>query len=88
MSVHTRPQFQPQTVTASTTARINTSAIGGLFCTGAGVFTINGYNDQGVLTQIVSFTGVAGTWYDLPFFIGSNGGTVVTGVGATGTLAV
>jgi len=88
MSYHTRPQFQPLPVVASATAPINTPSIGGLFCTGAGTFTISGYNDQGVLTQVVSFTGVAGTWYDLPFFIGSRGGTIVTGAGAAGTLAV
>lgn len=87
MAGHNRPQFQPLAFVASSTAPIKTTAIGGLFCTGAGTFTINGYNDQGVLFQIVSFTGVAGTWYDLPFFIGANGGNIVTGAGATGTLA-
>ena len=87
MSAHTRPQFQPLVLVASVTTSINTTAIGGLFCTGAGTFTINGLDDQGVLRQIVSFTGAPNTWYDLPFFIGANGGNVVTGAGATGTLA-
>lgn len=87
MSAHNRPQFQPLALVASATTPINTTAIGGLLCTGAGTFTINGTTDQGVPFQVVSFTGVAGTWYDLPFFIGANGGNVVTGVGATGTLA-
>jgi S-formylglutathione hydrolase FrmB len=87
MAGHNRPQFQPLVLVASATTPINTPAIGGLFCTGAGTFTINGLNEQGVLTQIVSFAGIANTWYDLPFFIGSNGGNVVTGAGATGTLA-
>lgn len=87
MAGHTRPQFHPLPVAASATTPINTSAIGGLFCTGAGTFTINGTTDAGTPYVVVSFTGTANTWYDLPFFIGSNGGTIVTGVGATGTLA-
>lgn len=87
MAGHNRPQFQPLAVPASATTPINTSAIGGLFCTGAGTFTINGTDDKGSTYVVVSFTGAANTWYDLPFFIGINGGTIVTGAGATGTLA-
>ena len=87
MSLHTRPQFQPQQVEASTTAPIKSTSIGGFFCTGAGTVTINGTDDQGNSVVIVAFTGAANTWYDLPFYIGTNGGTIITGVGATGVLA-
>jgi len=79
--------YTPQVVVASANAPIRSTFIGGFFCTGAGTVTINAFNDQGTLVQVVSFTAAANTWYDLPFLLGANGGTIVTGVGATGTLA-
>lgn len=87
MSLHTRPQFQPLQVPASATTLIKTTSIGGFFSTGTGTVTINGTDDQGNAVVIVAFTAAANTWYDLPFYIGTNGGTIVTGVGATGVLA-
>lgn len=87
MSLHTRPQFFPLQVVASDTAPIKSTSIGGFFCTGAGTVTINGTDDQGNAIVIVAFTAVANTWYALPFYIGTNGGTIVTGTGATGVLA-
>jgi len=84
-------QFQlrhyPVVLPASSTTPIVGQVIGGIFCTGAGTFTVNGTDDQGNAFQIVSFTGTANTWYPLPFYIGPRRGTVVTGAGATGTLA-
>lgn len=87
MAGHTQIMHQPLQVPASATTPIIAQNIGGLFCTGAGTFTINGTNDSGAPVQIVAFTGTANTWYELPFYIGANGGTIVTGVGATGVLA-
>lgn len=88
MAGHVQTMHLPLQVPASATTPINSQNIGGLFCTGAGTFTINGTNDQGQPVVIVAFTGVANTWYNLPFFIGINGGTIVSGAGATGVLAV
>lgn len=87
MSFHTREQFFPMQVVASATAPIRSTSVGGFFATGAGTVTINGTDDQGNAIVIVSFTAAANTWYELPFYIGTNGGTIVTGVGATGVLA-
>lgn len=87
-SMHVRPQFMPLALpTASTTYLIKTSAIGGLLCTGAGTFTITYFNDQGAVITLPVITGVVNTWIDLPFYLGTNGGTITTGVGATGILA-
>ena len=87
MAGHIQMMHYPVVLLASATTPIIGDNIGGIFCTGAGTFTVNGTTDQGAAFQIVSFTGVAGTWYALPFYIGPRGGTVVTGSGATGTLA-
>lgn len=88
-ALHTRPQFTPMPLpTASTTYTINGSAIGGLFCTGAGTFTIAYKDDQGNTVTLPAITGVANTWVDLPFSLGTKGATITTGVGATGILAV
>jgi hypothetical protein len=88
MAQHMQLMHQALPVAASTTTPIVNDHIGGFFCSGAGTVTINGTTDQGAAFQVVSFTGVAGTWYTLPFYIGPRGGTIVTGAGATGTLAV
>jgi hypothetical protein len=87
MSGHEQRMHYPLAVPASATTPIRANNIGGLFCTGAGTFTINGTDDQGNSIVIVAFTGAANTWYELPFWIGANGGSIVTGVGAAGTLA-
>lgn len=87
MAQHIQMMHYPVQLAASTTTPIIAQNIGGIFCTGAGTFTVNGTTDQGASFQIVSFTGTANTWYALPFYIGPRGGTVVTGAGATGTLA-
>lgn len=75
-------------VGASTTTPLRCNSIGGLFCTGAGTFTITGTDDQGNVVPIVAFTGTANTWYDLPFWLGANGGSITTGAGATATIAI
>lgn len=87
MSSHIKPQYQPQVLAASSTILITAPVIGGLFCTGAGTFTFSYWNEQGVLVNFPAFTGVAATWYHMPFYFGPNGGQVVTGAGATGILA-
>lgn len=87
MAGHNQIMHQPLQVPASATTPIRAQNIGGLFCTGAGTFTINGTTDLGQSVQIVSFTATANTWYDLPFYIGPNGGNIVSGVGAKGVLA-
>lgn len=87
MAGHVQIMHSPLQVPASATTPIPGQNIGGLFCTGAGTFTINGTTDLGQSFVVVTFTGAANTWYDLPFYIGPNGGTIVTSVGATGVLA-
>lgn len=87
MAIHTRSQFMPLALAPSTTYQIKTSAIGGLVCTGAGTFTISYTNDSGVTVTLPVITGVVNTWLALPFYLGTNGGTIVTGAGATGILA-
>lgn len=84
---HSQIMHLPLIVPASATTPILAQNIGGFFATGAGTVTINGTTDLGAPITIVSFTATANTWYSLPFYIGPNGGTIVTGVGATGTLA-
>lgn len=86
--LHTRPQYQPMALAASTVYPINSTAIGGLLCTGAGKFTISYNNDQGAVITLPVITGVVNTWIDLPFYLGNKGATITTGVGATGILAV
>ena len=87
MAGHVKLQYYPLVLPANATTTLVNSSIGGLFCTGGGTFTINALTEQGALVPVVSFTGVAGTWYFLPFYLGANGGNIVTGAGATGTLA-
>lgn len=87
MAGHTQIMHLPLQVPASATTPINNQNIGGFFATGAGTVTINGTTDLGAPFVVVSFTATANTWYSLPFYIGPNGGTIVTGVGATGVLA-
>lgn len=86
--IHVRPQFSPMPLAASTAYPINSTAIGGLLCTGAGTFTITYNNDQGATITLPVITGVVNTWIDLPFYLGNKGATITTGVGATGILAV
>lgn len=85
---HTRPQFSPLILAASSTYPITSAAIGGLLCTGAGTFTISYQNDQGVTVTFPVITGVVNTWIDLPFYLGNKGVQIVTGIGAAGILAV
>lgn len=87
MAGHTQIMHLPLQVPASATTPILAQNIGGFFATGAGTVTINGTTDLGAPVVIVSFTATANTWYTLPFYIGPNGGTIVTGVGSTGVLA-
>lgn len=87
MSIHTSEQYTPLPCPAASTTPIIGDNIGGFFATAAGVVTINGTNDQGAAIRIVAFTATANTWYELPFYIGSRGGTVVTDATAAGVLA-
>lgn len=87
MAGHVQTMHLPLQVPASATTPILAQNIGGLFCTGAGTFTINAFGPTGATVQVVSFTGTANTWYPLPFYLSSNGGNIVTGAGATGVLA-
>lgn len=87
MAGHTQIMHQPLQVPASATTPILSQNIGGFFATGAGTVTINGTTDLGAPFVVISFTTTANTWYELPFYIGPQGGSIVTGVGATGVLA-
>jgi hypothetical protein len=72
------------------TVTLRGSRIGGFACTAAGTLTLN--IQEGANAPVVAINAlpvVAGTWIDLPFYVGTNGrSTVVLAGNAAGTLAV
>ena len=83
-------RYSPIPVAANSTVEISGNAIGLFVCTTSGTLTVvsNAYDGKPTQTIVNALTVTAGSIYPLPFFLGSNGGTVTTAGGAVGTVGV
>lgn len=81
-------RYSPVPVAANSTVIIYGNSIGCFVCTTAGTLTVvsNAYDGKAQSTIINALAVSAGVVYPLPFFLGSNGGTVTTAGGAVGTI--
>lgn len=82
-----REVWNPKAVSASGTLVTPHGATAGVLCTTAGTFVISAGTASGGTTIVASITGVAGTWYPLPFKY-PTGAYVTVGGGFVGTFAV
>lgn len=82
-----RRRYTPIIVTAGSTTKFSSNQIGGFFCTTAGTIVITTVDDRGNTVTFPTITVAVNTWYELPFYLGTNGGTITT-VGAAGILGV
>jgi len=88
--MNTQERFSPYPVAANTTINLSASGLGGFLCKVSGTISCvrnaSGGNPQ--LTIIDAHPVTAGTYYPLPFYLGTNGGTFTTAGGAVGVLGV
>lgn len=85
-----RERYSPVLVGVNETLPITSNAVGCFLCTVSGTLTITANGDSGkaAYTLLSALTVTAGTYYKLPFYLSSNGGTVTTAGGAAGILGV
>jgi hypothetical protein len=85
-----RERFKPVVVAANTAVTFDSNAIGCFLCKTAGTITMlaNPQDGKAATTIISAHPVTAGTYYPLPFYVGTNGGTFTTAGGASGTLGV
>lgn len=83
-------RYSPIPIGANTTVEISGNAIGLFVCTTSGTLTVvsNAYDGKATTTIVTALAVTAGQVYPLPFFLGSNGGSVTTAGGAVGTIGV
>ena len=83
-------RYSPIPIPANTTVEISGNAIGLFVCTTSGTLTVisNAYDGKATTTLLNAMAVTAGQVYPLPFFLGSNGGSVTTAAGAVGTIGV
>jgi len=83
-------RYSPIPIPANTTVEVSGNAVGVFICTTSGTLTVvsNAYDGKPTTTLINALTVTAGTTYWIPFFLGSQGGTVTTAGGAVGCLGV
>jgi hypothetical protein len=62
-----REIWNPKAMSASGTLVTANGSTAGVLCTTAGTFVISAGIGSGGATLVASVTGVAGTWYPLPF---------------------
>ena len=88
--MNTQERFTPYTVAANTTIQLSASALGGFLCKVSGTITCvkNPSGGNPSATVIDAHPVTAGTYYPLPFYLGTNGGTFTTAGGAVGVLGV
>lgn len=69
----------PLPLAAGATVRINGAYTQGFLCTTTGTITISRNNQDGTTTTLVTALPVtAGQWVDMPIYLGSQGGTIVS----------
>lgn len=84
-----RVRYTPVSVGVNATVTFTSNSIGGFLCLTAGTVAISSPNEYtGAATTLFTVAVSAGTWLDLPFYIGKNGGSVTTAGGASGVLGV
>lgn len=76
-------QYHAQVIPVDTTVQLEGRGIGGFIAVTAGTLTVT-YRDGSV--ALAAFPVAAGTSYKLPIYTGTNGYSVTTGGGASGTL--
>lgn len=83
-------RYTPKLVAANATLDFSGNAIGCFLCTTTGNITVtaNATDGRAQYNLLTSFPVTAGTYYQLPFYIGSNGGRIVAAGGAAGVLGV
>lgn len=87
--MHVQERYAPRPVGANETISLTGASVGGFLCTTAGTVTLVRDDGQGNTTTLVNAMAVAaGTYYPMPFYLGSNGGTFTTAGGAIGCLGV
>lgn len=83
-------RYNPIPIAANSTVIVSGSAVGVFLCTTSGTLTVvsNAYDGKATTTLLNAMAVTAGQTYKIPFFLGSNGGTVTTAGGAVGLLGV
>lgn len=83
-------RYSPIPIAANTTVQVSGNTVGVFVCTTSGTLTVvsNAYDGKPTTTLINALAVTAGVIYPIPFFLGSQGGTVTTAGGAVGLLGV
>lgn len=85
MSIPSNPRFRILQVGVNATVPVASQGIGGFLAITSGTVTINFADGAAAIS---AFPVTAGNWYFMPFYIGQNGGTVITAGGASGVLGL
>lgn len=81
-------RYHPVVLAANATAVIPEQSIGGFLCVTAGTITITSTRVAGPFTIVNAMPVAAGVYYPIPYYLGSNGGSVTLAGGASGVLGV
>ena len=79
-----RERYTATVVAVNATVTVNSNMIGGFLCKTSGTVTAIDANGN---TIVNAFPVTAGTYFPMPFFMGSVGGSFIAAGGASGTLA-
>jgi hypothetical protein len=84
MSYFSRARYAPVQAPANSTTSVTSDSIGGFLCVTAGTLTVTRHDGTVVINALPV---VAGTWVDIPFYMGVNQYSVTTAGGASGIVA-
>lgn len=90
MSGTFQERYNPVIVAANTTVNLPHNAVGIFLCTATGTITINVKKQDGrpAYTLLTAFPVTIGTTYKIPFYLGTNGGSITTDTLGAGVLGV
>jgi hypothetical protein len=88
--MNVQERYSPYPVAANTTIQMSANAVGGFLCIATGTITIvrNASGSQPSLTVVAAFPVAAGTYYPMPFYMGTEGFSFTTSLTASGVLGV
>ncbi len=90
MANFVQERYNPVLVGVNSTVTLPHNSVGIFLCTVSGTLTINvaKADARPAYTLLTAFAVTAGTTYKIPFYLGTNGGSVTTAGGAAGVLGV
>lgn len=84
-----KERYTPVVMAANSEYKYDGNAIGGFLCVTGGTITVERNDVAGATTTVINaFPVTAGEYHQIPFYLGSNGATITTSGGASGTLGV